>query len=238
MTLKSLADALHIRKELAVLPHSAHIGILGGGATGVELAAELANKFQVTIYQGAPTILPTASSNFRHSVENCLKKRKINIIVNAHWDTPPKGVDYLIWCTGVKQELPPTDMSITTISGEVLVDKNLRVKTAENVFSLGDCAATFAPKIAQTAEQQARVVAINIIRVVERKPLVPFSFRCRGFLLSAGQFCGVGEINGFTFFGFFAWWLKRTIYLFKIVGLLPKWKLAWEYTKKVIFTTR
>lgn len=233
-TLKTLADALQIRKELAILPTSTHIGVIGGGPTGVELAAELANRFpRVTIYQRAPMILSPVSSRFRESVEKCLKKKKIHVVCHANPDTCPKGVDYLIWCTGVKSELPQTDIPMRNNAGEVLVDDYLRVKHAQDVFSLGDCAATAAPKLAQAAEQQAKIVSANIISILEKRELVPFSFKQKGFLLSVGQFCGVGEIRGFVFSGFFAWWLKRTIYLFKIVGLLPKWKLTWEYTKRL-----
>lgn len=232
-TLKTLADALQIKKELTILPLSTHIGVVGGGPTGIELAAELVRRFpNVTIYQRAPMILPHVSSRFRKRVEKCLKKKKIHVVCHANLDTCPKDVDYLIWCTGVKSELPFIDIPITNNNGEIIVDKRLLVKNTKDVFSLGDCAATGAQKLAQAAEQQAQIVAVNVIALLEQKELVHFSFKCNGFLLSVGPFCGVGEIGGFVFSGFFAWWLKRTIYLFKIIGLPPKWKLACEYTKK------
>lgn len=233
-TLKTLADALQIRKELALLSPHVPIGIVGGGPTGIELAGELVQNFpNITLYQRAPVILPHVSSRFREAVGKCLMKKKINIVCNMHVEKYLKGGKYLIWCTGVKPELPPIDVAVINDTGEILVGKTLQVNNTKDVFSLGDGAATGAPKLAQAAEQQAQVVVVNVTALLEQKELVPFSFKYNGFLLSVGQFCGVGEIAGFVFSGFFAWWLKRTIYLFKIVGLLPKWKLALEYTRKM-----
>ena len=45
----------------------------------------------------------------------------------------------------------------------------------------------------------------------------------------------MAEICGFKFSGFFAWWLWRTIYLFKLPGLERKVRVAGDWTLDLFF---
>jgi hypothetical protein len=45
----------------------------------------------------------------------------------------------------------------------------------------------------------------------------------------------VAEIWRFKFYGFFAWWLWRTIYLFKLPGLERKVRVAMDWTLDLFF---
>ncbi|MBI4441540.1 FAD-dependent oxidoreductase [Candidatus Woesearchaeota archaeon] len=239
-TLKTLDDALAIRHMMTKLPKKAHIGIVGGGPTGVELIGELAKRHQCTLFQGSDVILPAASASFRKRVEQILAQKGVHIMTNARINHNGKGyvqldgghkvdLDYLIWCIGVQPTRIKTDKDIYNEKNAIIVDKYLHVNSMDNVYALGDAAATSAPMLAQAAEQQAACV----VKSIRGKPTA-FSFVNRGFLLSVGQHMGVGQVGPFVFTGFSAWWLKRTVYLFKIVDLLPKCRLAAEYTKKLL----
>ena len=50
-----------------------------------------------------------------------------------------------------------------------------------------------------------------------------------------GRRSAVAEIWPFKFSGFFAWWLWRTIYLFKLPGLERKLRVAMDWTLDLFF---
>ncbi|MBI5393214.1 NAD(P)/FAD-dependent oxidoreductase [Candidatus Woesearchaeota archaeon] len=89
------------------------------------------------------------------------------------------------------------------------------------------------PQTAQAATKEAKVVAANIINLIEKKELQEFHFSEAGFLVSLGQRYAIADIKGFHFKGFFAWWLWRTVYLFKIIGIKNKLRIAHEWTMRL-----
>jgi NADH dehydrogenase len=102
---------------------------------------------------------------------------------------------------------------------------------------LGDCALFTnpgedkpVPALAQTATIQARYVARNIVHALKNKPLEPCRVRLSGLLVSVGQRYAVAELLGVRLSGFLAWWIWRTIYLFKLVGRVNKIRVAIDWT--------
>lgn len=118
----------------------------------------------------------------------------------------------------------------------IKVNSKLQVNNYENVFCIGDMAIHINPEgkrtpmLAQAAVQQANIVAKNIFNLINNNELIDFQFKKLGFLLSLGQKFAVAEVLNKHFKGFFAWWLWRTIYLSKVVGLKNKLMLAYDWT--------
>ncbi|MER3486304.1 MAG: NAD(P)/FAD-dependent oxidoreductase, partial [Chloroflexota bacterium] len=83
--------------------------------------------------------------------------------------------------------------------------------------------------------QGAKVVAHNIAATLRGRPLKRMEYRTRGMLVSLGHRSAVGSIRGWTFSGFFAWWLWRTYYLLQ----LPRWerrlRVAFDWTLDLFF---
>lgn len=152
----------------------------------------------------------------------------------------------LVWTTGVRPIFPAFFGEMKTdTSGRVLVDEFLRVKGNVNIFAVGDVAATLGmknadqplPMLAQVAVREAQHVAKNITALIKGKSLVPFSYRIRGLLLSLGQWDAAAEVLSFRFYGRFAWWLWRTIYLFNYPSWRKRFKVAGRWTVN-LFTPR
>jgi hypothetical protein len=59
---------------------------------------------------------------------------------------------------------------------------------------------------------------------------MPFEFTTLGRLAVIGNRSGVANILGISFSGFFAWWLWRTIHLFKLPRLEKKVPVAVDWT--------
>jgi NADH dehydrogenase len=277
-TLKSLQEAIKIRnycidnfeKASKVENHKERrkllsFAIVGGGATGVEVAGEASDFFyktfckyyckdvqdeDVNIYliNRGPELLPQFNEYLRKKALQALKKKKVNVMLNkevtgiekdhiSFKDGSTLDVSNVIWTAGVKAN-PPTFLQEVEEdrSGRLIVDKYLRLKNHEDVFALGDVASFLheegkpLPMLAQVAVQQAKTLGMNVRLTTKNRPLKPFIYRSKGDLVSIGQWGALGRTVGINWSGPLAWWLWRTVYLFKFISQSKKIKIAIDWT--------
>ncbi|MFB9865776.1 NAD(P)/FAD-dependent oxidoreductase [Vreelandella sulfidaeris] len=144
------------------------IGIVGGGATGVELAAELfdasrmLNAYGVTsidhqhirvhLLEAAPRLLPALSER----VSQTVKKELESLGVTVHTGTAIKEAqeyrlvtndgeeietDINVWAAGIKAPAFLTELGLTTNKkNQIEVKRTLQSVDDERIFALGDCA--------------------------------------------------------------------------------------------------
>ncbi len=149
----------------------------------------------------------------------------------------------LIWTAGIAPNpllaiLPcPKDEK-----GRIVVEETLEVPGYPGVWALGDLAHIPDPKTglpypptAQHAVREAKVVAQNIAASIRGGAKQPFRYSPLGVLAGLGRRSAIAEILGVKFSGFFAWWLWRTIYLFKLPGLERKVRVALDWTLDLFF---
>jgi NADH dehydrogenase len=146
------------------------IVIIGGGATGVELAAELREASSVyasygfehldalrdihlTLLEGAPRILAPLPERVSGAALALLGQRQIRVVtgckvtaieqdrvLDAGGNAYPS--DLCVWAAGIRApEFLSTLGLPTTRNGQLDVDGWLRVKGFEHLYALGDCAA-------------------------------------------------------------------------------------------------
>lgn len=124
-------------------------------------------------------------------------------------------------------------IAIEKAHGRAAVERTLRVRGTENIWSLGDCAlipmkegATdrkdFAPPTAQFAVREARLLAKNVKAAIKGGTLAPFDYKSKGALASLGGRRGVAEVFGVRLTGFPAWLLWRAYYLSFLPGFSTK----------------
>jgi NADH:ubiquinone reductase (H+-translocating) len=203
----------------------------------------------VILLQKGPEIMPFIGRRCRLSAMNELRKKGVNIMLDScvravkHNAVILEGgriirANTIIWTAGINPARIETMPLLQDINGYFQVNHFLQVKNTEDVYALGDCA-LFAdkplPALAQVAVKQAKAIAHNIKNELEGKLLMPFMYNSSGLLVSVGQKFAVAEIRGIAFKGFFAWWLWRTVYLFKLIGLANKFKVAYEWTLALFF---
>lgn len=149
----------------------------------------------------------------------------------------------LVWCAGTSPSpLLAALPCPRTKRGQIVVNEFLEVPDHPGIWALGDCAEIPNPQTgrphpptAQHAVRQGKVVAQNIRAALRGGPKKAFAFTPLGVLASLGRRSAVAEICGFKFSGFFAWWLWRTIYLFKLPGLERKVRVAGDWTLDLFF---
>ncbi|MCI0390910.1 MAG: FAD-dependent oxidoreductase [Acidobacteria bacterium] len=150
----------------------------------------------------------------------------------------------LIWTAGVAPDpILATLPCAHDQRGRILTNEFLEVPDYENVWAIGDCAAipdlrsgkTY-PPTAQHAIRQGRVVADNMTASIMGGQKRAFAYDLKGQLASLGERSGVANLYGIKFSGFWAWWLWRTVYLFKLPQFDRKVRVALDWTLDLIFT--
>lgn len=149
----------------------------------------------------------------------------------------------VFWTAGVRPQPLKTTPQLQTDHNFFPVNQHLQVKNSEDIYALGDCALSFnehdgkpVPALAQVATKQAKILARNIIHAINGEPQEKFRFRSSGLLVSVGRRFGVADLRGGVHLkGFFAWWLWRTVYLMKLIGMQSKLKVAYEWTLNLFF---
>ena len=176
------AEAERIKGASAVL-------IVGGGPTGVELAAEIITEFpgkKVTLVQSGPAVLPQLAPKAQELVHSELIRMGCVVITGAKVTRTPAGAmgtltdqghdvaaDAVYDCTGSKPRTAfcaaPGSHPGIKLNGDgfITVNKQLRAPDAANVFALGDAAATEDAKQGYLAvTNQVPTVVANILSAI------------------------------------------------------------------------
>jgi len=230
--------------------------VIGAGPTGIELCLEIKEFVNQILKSNAnnhikPHIILVHAGDvvlsqfpkLQKQAQRQLDKHEIEVLVNSLVTKVSKNsvvvgdktIDAatIIWTAGVKPSPVVTVPKIVNERDFFVIDEFLRVRRYDTVFAVGDCAfceSNQLPMLAQVATTQGKHVAGNIALHLSGKKMKPFTYKVRGILLSLGKRKGAGVLFGIPIHGFFAWWLMRTIYLFKIIGTANKLKTAYDWT--------
>ncbi|MDN4059907.1 NAD(P)/FAD-dependent oxidoreductase [Massilia sp. YIM B02769] len=168
--LRLMAVAEQAREERPDAVAALDVVIIGGGATGVELAAELREAsgvyatygfsrlqvkrdVRITLLEGAPRILAPLPERVSASALKLLGERGIQVVTDCRVTQidPDKVLDnagnvypanLVVWAAGIRApEFLSTLGLPTNKGGQIEVDAQLRVKGVPGVYALGDCAA-------------------------------------------------------------------------------------------------
>lgn len=210
--LRTVADALAIRRELV---EADRLVVVGGGPTGVQLAAEAAHRHRhldVVVLEADHQLLPGLSSALGTHAANLLRRRGVEVrrrspVVRV----TPSGVvlhsgatidGLVVWATGFAAAGTALLPGAQTVEGRLVVDTSLRVPGTVAVFAAGDVAAhrdLFAAPLAMSAQTAVRAGAVagrNAVRVARALPPSPALLFDLGRLVTLGRHVGVGTVLG------------------------------------------
>jgi NADH:quinone reductase (non-electrogenic) len=125
--------------------------------------------------------------------------------------------------------------------GQIVVAPTMRYRNYPEVWAIGDCASIPGPDgkpypgLAQHALREARVLAGNIVAVLDGRQPRPFVYRTLGQMGSLGHGKGFGQLLGVRVRGFPAWFIRRTYYLLQMPGWARKLRLAIDWTLALLF---
>ena len=144
--------------------------IIGGGATGVELAAELRNTaevlaayglhkldpqkdVQITLVEAGPRILPPLPEKISIETTRLLGYLSIDVMTGDRvTQVTPDAVltasgkslpsDLTVWAGGIRVPAVLNDMGLETNGiGQIIVSNTLQSVSDKDIFAFGDCAA-------------------------------------------------------------------------------------------------
>ncbi len=238
--------------------------VVGGGASGVEIGAEIIefmqetlcsyynrschmkkSDMQVTLVAASPTLLPPFPPALQVIAKNELIRKGIKVLTGETvTEVKPGRIIFadksfieagtIIWVAGVKPVSPNLPNLEKEKNGRLKIDEYLRIAGKTEIFSLGDVSGT-APMLAQVASQQGKTAALNIAAAINNTPLTPFKFFEKGLLVSLGQWHAAGKILGVTMKGPLMWWIWRTVYLFNFHSWRKRIKIAVEWTVNLFY---
>jgi NADH:ubiquinone reductase (H+-translocating) len=101
----------------------------------------------------------------------------------------------------------------------------------------GEAEFNICPPTAQYAGRQGNICGKNIYSIINDDPIRPFKFAGLGQMAVIGHLTGVAKVMGFNFSGFPAFFLWRFVYWMKLPGLLPKLRVALDWSIDLFFPT-
>ncbi|MDJ0979301.1 MAG: NAD(P)/FAD-dependent oxidoreductase [Erythrobacter sp.] len=167
---KLLNHCLRVSRTMSVDPGAdatVKVAIVGGGATGVELAAELYNaagalkhyglevfdesRLKVTLLEAGERILPALPERLSQAAHEELERLGVEVRVQTQVIKARKGLlltrdddairaNLIVWAAGVKGAEFLTTLGLeTNRNNQILVRETMQTLDDDRVFALGDC---------------------------------------------------------------------------------------------------
>ena len=262
--MKTIAQANHLRdhinktlrtcihQDIEVRRNAANIVIVGAGATGVELAGELAiyarnvchasnldpEIINIELIEAAPCILPRMSpelsqvteSHIRSLGVNVRKSRAITSIDSEHLEMSDMQMSSptVIWTAGVKANRLLSQAGFATDrTGRIEVDEYQRAKGFRNIYVGGDAAALSDSGMAQTAIEDGEYFADCIESTIRKRSLPTNKVTKPIYAIPAGPGWAAVQIGKRIFTGKIGWIIRRYAD-WKVFRLLLPFGRAWQ----------
>lgn len=230
--IKSSEEVTKLRHHLHDLlledtPQSRNFVIIGGGPTGVELAAGLGaslkkiakkhrksrKKIDVWLIEAAPRLLPVMSERAGKIALKRLQKLGVKVQLNTKVTAETKNLlktsegpiptHAVIWTAGTTNNpffKEHANQFPLNERGKVAVDKHLQV--SRNVYVIGDNAATKFSGLALTAVHNGKFVANDIKKRIAKKPRKAFKPLKPIQIIPMTKRSAILQYGKFTFGGF------------------------------------
>lgn len=202
-------------------------------------------------------ILPEVGEELGKYTVDQLRKRNMDIRLETRLESCEKGhvilsdgeefdADTIVWTAGVKANpaLAATDFPLDE-RGRVKCLANLRIEGVTDAWSAGDNAAVpdltseqpgvYCAPNAQHAVRQARMLAENILRVVDGKTPEDYKHKYVGSVASLGLHKGVAQLYGVKVKGWPAWFLHRTYHVSRVPTFNRKARVILDWTLALFF---
>lgn len=189
-------------RELRALDAGAGVTVVGGGLTGIETAAEIAEKWStvnVTLLSDRDiggSLHPTAAERIREHLESLgVRVERGSYTPSGHGARSERhlsetsGSGLVLWAiaSGVSSLAARSGLSVDSM-GRMQVDECLRSIDDQRIFGAGDCASVPGQRLScQTALPQGAHVADTLSRILVGKAPKPYSMGYTGQNISLGR---------------------------------------------------
>src|SRR3984893_12634889 len=239
-----------------------HVAIVGAGATGAQLAAELhrttrevvaygldridpERDIRIVLIEAADRILPGLPEWISEAARHLLDRIGIEVHTGAKvMEITAAGLrladgsfiasELVVWAAGVKapEVLRHADGLEVNRINQLVVEPALQTTRDPNIFCPRQDEPTPVPPRAQAAHQEAAHMVRQIERRLRGVPLLPYSYGDFGSLVSLGKHSTVGNLMGLFGRGFFIEGLFAGV-MYRLLRLLHE--RALHGTRRAVF---
>ena len=247
LAMSNITDALNIRNrvlrnfELAVTAATdaervsrLNVVIVGGGASGVEIAGALAemrryvmprdyprldmSHMHIYLVEGQDRILAAMSEKTSAEALDTLKRKGVEVLLNKKMTDYREGQAVfddgeriptcnLVWTSGIKcSTIEGIDQEKPERGNRIGVDAFNRVRGYDDIFAIGDLMSSF-----------------------RGKELKPYRYRNMGVMATVGRNRAFVEWKNIQFGGFVAWLTWSFVHIMFLLGIQGKVKVFWGW---------
>ena len=222
--------------------------VVGGGATGVELAGALAElralddafpevnraDENIRLVEMAPALLAPFHPKLQAYALAELRDRGVDVRLNTKIreiaedrvileDGDELPSDVTVWAAGVSAPAAVSHWGLPqSQGGRIRVWPDLQVAGQDGIFAVGDLALIEdqpLPQLAQPAIQTGRHAGKQIARLMAGQPARPFRYHDKGIMATIGRRSAVVELaHGSRLYGTLAWLVWLALHLFYLLG--------------------
>lgn len=200
--------------------------VVGAGATGVELAAELCGQTKklcarhridptlprIVLIESQTDVLPTLAPRLRQYARKRLEHRGVRLVLNqAVAQVQEHGVVLadgtfvpaatVVWTGGLSVQALLVGSQLPLAGWGVACENTLQVVDHPTIFAAGDAAVLVhypeeIPGVVPVAYTQGRTVATNILHQLAGEPLDHYQYRTLGAMVAVGGKAAVLQLSG------------------------------------------
>lgn len=229
-----------------------HYIIVGAGPTGIELAGALPGYIKkimashgikhrainIDLIEAAPRLLPRAPKSTSRAVRRRLSKLGVKLYLGQTVEGETADAlnvsgrslasHTVVWTAGMANNPFFTDNKFAESERhKVMVDEYL--KAEDDVYVLGDNAATPFSGLAETAVYDAKFVAANLVRQARGESLSAYKPKAPASVIPAGPGWAAVDWGKLHISGRIGWWLRQAADLVAFHDLEPWWKATRQW---------
>ncbi|MBK3496166.1 NAD(P)/FAD-dependent oxidoreductase [Viridibacillus sp. YIM B01967] len=202
-SIQTMAKSRETYNTLCGLPSGSVVGIVGAGLSGIELASELRESradLKIKLFDRGERILKDFPERLSNYVKKWFDKNDVEVIANSNITKVEKNelfnhdehisVDAVVWTAGIQPVKVVRDLELEADrSGRVVVTQYMDLPNDENVYIVGDCAASQFGPSAQLAEEQAEHI-VRVLKLRWKGEVLPEKMpeiKLKGFMGALGK---------------------------------------------------
>ena len=256
--IKTIHEALRLKRKLhqQLLEKQAdhNYVVVGAGASGVELSAELigylkkirkkhrtSGSFKVNLIEASMRPVAAMPVDYSHQIAKRLKQVGVKLLFNTPVESESASSINLpntkleshtvVWTAGVSNNpiYKKHKQLFEFEKNKVIVNDYLM--TQNDIYVIGDSAFTRYSGMAQTAIYDAKYVAKNILRELRGKPVLRYKPKKPIYAIPVGPRWAAVRWGNINIYGRMGWLLRRAADLRLFISFLPFKKAIsiWRY---------